>query len=137
VTGDEARTRFVGARVARLATSDSSGQPHLVPIVFAVDGDRLFTAVDHKPKRGVALRRLANISGNPKVSVLVDEYDEDWSRLWWARADGLAAVLDPGSADSTLALDRLVERYPEYQRLRPGGPVVSIEVHRWSGWSFE
>ena len=135
MTGDEARGRFAEATVARLATSDSAGHPHVVPIVFASDGDNLITAVDHKPKRTTALRRLANIAQNPHVAVLVDHYTEDWNRLWWARADGLAKVLTPDTEEFTGALDRLVSRYVQYQQHRPAGPVIKIEVHRWSGWS--
>jgi PPOX class probable F420-dependent enzyme len=82
VTSDEARRRFAAARVARLATADTAGQPHLVPFVFAVDGDTVYSAVDHKPKRTTALRRLANIAQNPAVALLVDHYDDgDWSGL--------------------------------------------------------
>jgi PPOX class probable F420-dependent enzyme len=120
-----------------MATADRAGRPHLVPIVFAVEGDRLISAIDHKPKRSTALRRLANIDENPNVSVLVDEYDEDWTRLWWARADGVGKVLGPGSPGREQAVDRLVDRYTEYARLRPGGPVIVVDVNRWSGWSAQ
>jgi PPOX class probable F420-dependent enzyme len=135
VTGEEARRRFVAARVARLATADRSGRPHIVPIVFAVEGVTLVSVVDHKPKRSTSLRRLANVAGNPSVAVLVDEYSEDWDRLWWARADGTAAVLDPGSVEAERAVDLLAGRYPQYQDRRPDGPVLAVEVLRWSGWS--
>src|SRR5690242_4638274 len=96
---DWARERFAEARVARLATVSGDGSPHLVPIVFAVSGDRLISAVDHKPKQTVALRRLDNIAANPFVSVLVDEYDENWTALWWARADGWAHIHDDYDLD--------------------------------------
>ena len=132
---DEARDRFAGARVARLATVDGVGRPFIVPVVFIVDGDTILSAVDDKPKRSSRLRRLENIASNPRVAVLVDEYYEDWNRLWWARADGLAEVLDKGSERSERALDLLVERYPPYRLQRPGGPVISIGVVRWSGWA--
>ena len=121
--------RFRQARVARLATVSAVGSPHLVPITFAVDVPRLVTAVDGKPKSTTALRRLDNIAANPFVSVLVDEYDEDWTALWWARADGWARVVD----DYDLA--PLVARYPQYEGQPPAGPVVVIEVDHWSGWS--
>ena len=85
MTPGEARRRFASARVARLATADSGGRPHVVPIVFAVEGDIIYSAVDHKPKRTTALRRLANMAENPSVSLLVDYYDDDdWNRLWSA-----------------------------------------------------
>jgi PPOX class probable F420-dependent enzyme len=130
---DEARARFAQARVARLATVAADGRPHLVPIVFAVDGDTVLTAVDHKPKSTRALKRLANIAARPEVAVLVDRYDDDWSRLWWVRADGSARIVDGAAAE--VALDRLAERYVDYRRRRPPGPVVAITVELWSGWS--
>lgn len=128
-----ARSRFEAARVARLATVSAAGEPHLVPVAFAVVGSRLVTAVDHKPKSTTRLRRLANIAAHPSVALLVDEYDEDWLQLWWARADGTARV--PPATDVAWALDALVARYPQYAEHRPAGPVVVVEVQRWSGWS--
>jgi PPOX class probable F420-dependent enzyme len=131
MTGDWARDRFADARVARLATADEHGRPHLVPLVFAVERGVIYSAVDAKPKASTALRRLANIAVNPQVSVLVDHYDEDWTQLWWARADGAARVHSDGEA----ALGLLTERYPQYRETPPVGPFVSIAVERWSGWS--
>ena len=121
--------------VARLATVDSSGRPHVVPVVFAAEGDTIFSSVDAKPKRTSRLKRLDNIATNPNVAVLVDEYDDDWSGLWWARADGVAEVLDRGSSRSERGLDLLVDRYSQYQTQRPDGPVVAVHVYRWSGWA--
>ena len=131
---DEARRRFAGARVARLATA-AGDHPHLVPMVFALAGDTVYSAVDAKPKRHRALRRLANIAANPRVAVLVDHYDEDWTTLWWVRADGLGRLLDPGAPEAATALSPLVDRYEQYRREPPAGPVVAIDVRRWSGWS--
>jgi PPOX class probable F420-dependent enzyme len=124
-----ARDRFAESRVARLATVSGDGSPHLVPIVFAVHGSQLVSAVDYKPKATTALRRLDNIAVNPFVSVLVDHYDDDWNQLWWARADGWARVQD--SFDVT----PLVQRYAQYRDRAPDGPVIVIEVDQWSGWS--
>ena len=135
MTGPEARRRFVAARVARLATADAAGIPHVVPIVFAVDGDRVYSAVDAKPKRTRALRRLANITVNPNVAVLVDHYADDWSELWWARADGTARVVGSDTSDGEHAIALLTARYPQYVTDPPTGPVVVIDVERWSGWS--
>lgn len=123
------RERFEQARVARLATVSGDGSPHLVPMTFALDGTKLISAVDHKPKRTTALRRLDNIAVNPFVSVLVDDYDDDWAQLWWARADGWARL------DDSYDLAPLVARYPQYHERRPEGPVIVIEVDHWSGWS--
>lgn len=129
----EARTRFAAARVARLATADAAGRPHLVPIAFAVAGDTVYSAVDAKPKRTRALRRLANVRANPAVSLLVDHWDEaDWSRLWWARADGRGQVLDPDDPEARRAVELLRERYP---RQRAAGEVLAVAVERWSGWT--
>jgi PPOX class probable F420-dependent enzyme len=136
VTPAEARERFASARLAHLATADAGGQPHLVPIVFAVDGDVVYSAVDHKPKRSTALRRLANIAENPSVALLVDHYaDDDWSRLWWARADGTGRIVVAGSDEQHHALARLINRYVAYAERPPVGPVLAVDVWRWSGWS--
>jgi PPOX class probable F420-dependent enzyme len=134
MTPDEARRRFAGSRVAHLATADAGGVPHLVPITFAVAGNVIVTAVDAKTKRGGTLRRLANLAANPRVSVLVDRYDADWTRLWWARADGTAQVLEDGSAFDD-AVERLRDRYPQYGTVGIIGPVIVIQVDRWSGWT--
>jgi PPOX class probable F420-dependent enzyme len=135
VTREEARRRFAAAHVARLATVGSDGRPHLVPITFVVVGDTVYSAVDSKPKRTTALRRLANVRDNPRVAVLVDRYDDDWSRLWWVRADGAGRVLDPADAEAGAAIGELARRYPRYRTERPAGPVLAIDVDRWSGWS--
>jgi PPOX class probable F420-dependent enzyme len=133
VTTAEARARFTAARVARLATADAAGRPHLVPIVFAVVDDQVYSAVDAKPKRTTALRRLANVRENPTVAMLVDHYDDaDWTALWWVRADGLGRVLDPGEPEAQRAIARLAQRYPQQ---RVSGAVLAVDVKHWSGWS--
>jgi PPOX class probable F420-dependent enzyme len=133
VTPDEARARFAVARVARLATADAAGRPHLVPIAFVVAGETIYSAVDGKPKRTRALRRLANVRQNPAVSLLVDHWDEDdWGALWWARADGRGRVLHPEDPEARRAIELLSERYP---RQRDAGEVLAVEVERWSGWA--
>jgi PPOX class probable F420-dependent enzyme len=136
VTGEEARERFASARVARLATAGADGRPHVVPVVFAITGDTIVHAVDDKPKRTRALRRLANIAANPHVALLVDEYDDaDWDRLWWVRADGVARVLESGNDEALRALTLLAGRYVQYRATPPAGPVVAVAVTRWRGWS--
>ena len=105
-----------------------------MPIVFAPDGDRLVTAVDAKPKRRRRLRRLANIAANPRVSVLVDRYHDDWDRLWWARAEGVATIVARGT-ELAESLQLLRARYPQYAEVELGGPAIIITVERWSGWS--
>jgi PPOX class probable F420-dependent enzyme len=129
----QARQRFAAARVARLATADASGRPHLVPLVFAVDGDRIYSAVDQKPKRTIALRRLANVRQNPAVALLADHYDDaDWDALWWVRADGHGRVLSPGESEAQRAIALLQQRYPQQQS---AGAVLAVDVERWSGWA--
>ena len=135
LTAAEARRRFAAARVARLATADRTGRPHVVPIVFAFDGDTVYSAVDHKPKRTTALRRLANVAENPAVALLVDHYDDaDWSRLWWVRGDGTARVVPPGSTEAGRAVALLQHRYEPYADRPPTGPCLAVDVSRWSGW---
>ncbi|HEY9481972.1 MAG TPA: TIGR03668 family PPOX class F420-dependent oxidoreductase [Micromonosporaceae bacterium] len=135
----EARDRFAEARVARLATADADGRPHLVPIVFALSDDRLYSAIDLKPKAhagpSARLRRLDNIHANPAVSVLVDDYTEDWGQLWWARADGTARVIAATDVEAARAIRALADRYPQYRDAPPPGPVIAIAVDRWSGWA--
>jgi PPOX class probable F420-dependent enzyme len=131
VTPAEARERFAAARVARLATVSAEGVPHLVPVTFAVRDDVVVFAVDHKPKSTTSLRRLRNIAENPAVCFLADGYDEDWSRLWWARADGVARVEPPGAEP----VSWLVAKYEQYAERPPEHAVVVTEIHTWSGWS--
>lgn len=129
-----ARERFGGARVATLATADAAGVPHLVPFTFAVAGDLVFHAVDHKPKRSANLRRIHNIRENSRVSALVDHYDEDWSALWWVRLRGRARVVERGDelADAVVALQA---RYEQYRDRPPGGPAIVVAIEDWSNWS--
>ena len=135
----EAHRRLAEARVARLATADRLGHPHVVPICFAVDGDRLYSAVDHKPKRGPSLRRLDNLRANPAASVLVDHYEEDWDRLWWVRADGVATVLEPEDARASEerghAVALLARKYDQYVGRAPGGAVISLALQSWRSWA--
>ena len=126
--------RLTSARVARLATTDPDGRPHLVPIVFALDGDTLYSAVDRKRKRSRTLRRIENARARPDVTVLVDHYDDDWSGLWWIRLRGRARVLDAGEEhDRALALLR--DKYPQYRDEPPGGPVLAVDVTDVRSWS--
>ncbi|MFI9412953.1 TIGR03668 family PPOX class F420-dependent oxidoreductase [Nocardia gamkensis] len=133
LSSEEARKRFATSPVARLATISARARPHLVPIVFVVAGEVVYTSVDAKPKTTTALRRLANIAANPAVTVLVDRYGDDWTQLWWARADGDARIAEGAEAEA--AIRRLTARYPQYERQPPPGPVIAIDVARWSGWS--
>lgn len=129
-----AQTRFADAPVARLATASTDAIPHLVPVVFAVLADTIYTAVDGKPKSSQRLRRLVNIEQNPQVSVLVDHYAQDWSQLWWVRADGVAR-LHHDDPVTEVGLSLLRAKYDQYQSVSLDGPVIAIEVGRWSSWS--
>ena len=128
--------RVTQARIARLATVRPDGTPHVVPITFVLDGNRIFSAIDHKPKTTANLQRLRNLEANPVASVIVDHYDDDWSFLWWARADGLTRVVERGP-DHERAVARLVEKYAPYRTHRPTGPVLMVEIDRWSSWSAD
>jgi PPOX class probable F420-dependent enzyme len=128
------RAAFAACRVVRLATVRPDGAPHLVPICFALEGDTLYSAVDHKPKRSAALQRLANIAANPRVTLLADRYDEDWSQLWWVRADGVAHVAEVGTVEQSHAASLLTARYPQYRDAPPLGAAIVVALERFSGW---
>jgi PPOX class probable F420-dependent enzyme len=134
LTEEAVRERLASVPVVRMATTDATGRPHLVVTTFAVEGDRIFTAVDAKPKTTRDLKRLRNIRADPRVAVLADHYEDDWSRLWWVRADATAEILeDPPAMAGPIAL--LCERYRQYRESPPEGPVIAITVARWTGWA--
>ena len=124
------------ARVGRLATADAAGRPLVVPVCYAFDGARCYSAVDAKPKRTRQLRRLKNIADNPQVSLVVDVWDEDWSRLCWVIVEGRAEVLTSGAA-FTRAIDLLVAKYPQYPAMgldRTQGAVIALAPERVLAW---
>jgi PPOX class probable F420-dependent enzyme len=125
-----AEARLAAARVGRLATVTADGQPHVVVVCFALLDGRIYTAVDAKPKATRTLRRLENVRATGRASLLVDHYEEDWSRLWWVRVDGAAEVID-----SDAALDALAAKYEQYRDARPSGPVIAIAPERWRSWA--
>jgi PPOX class probable F420-dependent enzyme len=131
---DEARRRLRAARVGRFATVTPTGTPHLVPVVFTVVEDTLYTAVDGKPKTTTALQRLANVEATGHASLLVDEYTEDWSTLWWVRVDGDAQVLALDDDKVQGAIQALTRKYPQYVSQPPTGPVISLHMTRWKWW---
>jgi PPOX class probable F420-dependent enzyme len=131
VTAAEARERFAAARVARLATVSADGAPHLVPVVFALLGESVYSVVDQKPKRTTELRRLQNVRETGRASLLADHYEEDWRRLWWVRADGRGRVLESDDPEGGCAIAALAERYPQQ---RPLGAVLAVDIENWSGW---
>jgi PPOX class probable F420-dependent enzyme len=134
VDEENMRERVAAARVGRLATLGAERRPHLVPICFALEGETLYSAVDEKPKRSKRLKRLKNIRRHPDVTVLVDHYEEDWTRLWWVRLDGVATVLEQG-LERERALELLQAKYEQYRAEPPTGPVIAVRVARWRAWS--
>lgn len=136
LTAAEARRRLAQSRVGYLATVRADGRPHVVPIVFALEGERVYSIADPKPKRGPELLRFRNINTNPFVSLLVDEYDEDWQRLWWVRADGPAHVAEDG-ADRDLTIRLLQAKYEQYATWsEPFGAAMVMTVERWASWAL-
>lgn len=128
------RRLVAAARVGRLATVGADGTPHAVPICFALRDGTVYSAVDHKPKRRIRLRRITNLEQTGRACLLVDEYGEDWSALWWVRLDGTGRVAaDPAEADR--AVSALVGKYPQYQDHPPEGPVIALDITGWTGWS--
>ena len=125
-----AEERLAAARVGRLATVTADGEPHLVPVCFALAGGRIVTAVDAKPKATRALRRLDNVRATGRASLLVDHYEEDWARLWWVRVDGPAAVVEPDGD----AMAALAAKYEQYRAQAPAGPVIALQPERWRSW---
>jgi PPOX class probable F420-dependent enzyme len=130
----ELRRRFAASHVARLSTVRPDGGPHVVPIVFALVGDTVFSAVDAKPKRSTALQRLADVRSEPRCALLVDHYEDDWRRLWWVRADGTGVVVDAPPVEHP-GIQALVRRFPQYRDEPPSGPLLVVTVQRWTGWA--
>jgi PPOX class probable F420-dependent enzyme len=127
------------ARVAHLATADAAGQPHVVPIVFALCDGRLYSPLDAKPKRVAAsrLRRVRNLLANPRVAVVVDHYDEDWTRLGYVLWTGTARLLEAG-AEAVQARAALRAKYPQYRagplRLADDAPLIALDAARVAVW---
>ncbi|MQY18819.1 TIGR03668 family PPOX class F420-dependent oxidoreductase [Nocardia macrotermitis] len=139
LTEQDALERFRDARVARLATVSEDGQPHVVPVTFALNLETptptAVFAIDHKPKTTTNLRRLRNIAATERISLLADEYSEDWTHLWWVRLDGTARILSE-PPDRTEPVTWLTAKYPQYQENPPQGPVIRITVYTVSGWAY-
>lgn len=135
---EEARRLLHTARVARMATVDPDGRPHVVPIVFVFDGETLYTAVDDKPKAADSrrLKRVRNLEENPQVAILVDEYHEDWDRLAYGLVHGEAARVEE-AGERRRAARLLKEKYPQYGETdlaRPDRILYRIRIRRAHGW---
>jgi len=127
-------------RVGRLGTADSTGQPLVVPICYAWDGESLFSAVDAKPKieRVERLKRIRNIRDNPKVSVVIDRYEEEWARLRYVIIEGRARLLTDGP-DFSRGADLLLAKYPQYRAMqldRESGLMIVVEPARVMHWQY-
>jgi PPOX class probable F420-dependent enzyme len=131
---DDALRRLMTVPVLRLATADEHGRPHVVTVTFAASKGAVYTAIDHKPKSTRALRRLANIRANPRVSLLADHYEDDWDRLWWVRVDGHASIVED-EQDMAEPIALLAGRYHQYREHPPEGPVIAILIDHWTGWT--
>jgi PPOX class probable F420-dependent enzyme len=127
------RRRMAEAQVGCLGTVTPHARPHLVPCCFVLDGDTVYSAVDDKPKSTVDLVRLDNLRSTGAASLLVDNYEDDWSQLWWVRADGRGRVVETGD-DRERALGLLAAKYEQYRRRIPTGPVVVIDITTWRAW---
>jgi PPOX class probable F420-dependent enzyme len=129
--------RFLDAqRVARFATADAAGRPHVVPICYALRDNTVYFTIDEKPKRqsGARLKRLANLRENPSAALVVDRYDEDWSRLGWVMVQGRAEVLETGP-EHDLAQAILHARYPQLATMRLERlPVVAVRIDHVASW---
>ncbi|GAA1948462.1 TIGR03668 family PPOX class F420-dependent oxidoreductase [Microbacterium deminutum] len=133
-SAEESRSLALAQRVGRLATVSEAGGPHLVPVTFAVSGGLVVIGIDEKPKSTLDLKRLRNIRRDPRVALCWDRYDEDWSRLWWVRADGVAAVAEDGWFWER-AWEALNDKYEQYRHAAHPGPIIVVEVTKWSGWA--
>jgi PPOX class probable F420-dependent enzyme len=136
VLSDRQRAFVQAHRVARLATADAGGAPHVVPVCFALGEASLYIGIDEKPKRpDAALKRLRNIAANPAIAVVVDRYAEDWSRLGWVMLRGPAAILERGDAEHAAAQTLLLARYPQLRAMQIGElPVIALHIARVTGW---
>jgi len=132
--------RFLrSARTGHLATANATGQPHVIPVCFVFDGEAIYTVLDAKPKSTPLrqLRRVRNILANPQVSLVVDHYEEDWSRLRYVLALGVAGLLEEGE-EWARAIVMLREKYPQYQGMDlDENPVIKITPVRFVPWSSQ
>ena len=133
------RKKLKQARVARLATLDTKGGPHIVPVCFVYDGKAFYTAIDRKPKRVSPERlvRLQNIRAVSRVALLIDEYDEDWTRLWYVLIRGKAeSIPNSDHQERASAIRKLRIKYPQYARgmLGNDAPIIRITPERTTFW---
>ena len=136
---DDLTERFIREhRVARLATADGDGRPSVIPVCYAFDGETIYSPVDEKPKSVAArrLKRVRNIEANPHVSLVIDDYSDDWSKLVYVQVSGLADVISPGHVEHARAVELLREKYPQYVAMaieqRPIIKITATHIKRWA-----
>jgi len=129
----DARRLVETARFAVLGTIQPDGSPHLVPCVFALRGSSIYTPIDSKAKRTRELQRLRNLDGDPLATLLIHVWAEDWTRLSWVRLDCRGRVVT-AQTEKELARCLLLTRYKQYPADEQFGPVIVLEILRWSGW---
>lgn len=129
------RRRVSEAKVGRFGTIDDRGRVHLVPFVYVLDGDTVYHSVDDKPKSSARLKRIRNIERDPRVTILVDHYEDDWPAVWWVRLRGTGRVVDAGS-ECERAMALLDEKYPQRRGGSEQGAVIAVDVEDWLGWSY-
>lgn len=136
---DAVRDRIDAARSAHLATASADAAPHLIPVVFALNGDAVYIAIDEKPKTTTRIRRLRNIEENPQATLLIDHYDDDWTKLWWIMLRGRAEILTPDAWDAdeaTAAISALRTRYPQYAaHALEERPLIRLTIKQVTRWS--
>jgi PPOX class probable F420-dependent enzyme len=142
-TRDLALSRFAGERIAHLATASADGRPHIVPFCFVLLGEAVYSIIDDKPKKThTGLRRLRNIEANPRVSVLVDHYEEDWQALWFVMVEGEASVVTD-SQEYRRARVAMRSKYPQYLTMElteAVNPMIRVRIDRvvtWKGSGVE
>jgi len=136
VFSETERAFLTRMRVARLATADEAGQPHVIPIVFAIDDHALYTPLDEKPKRVAPrqLKRARNLLANPQIAIVVDRYDEDWTRLGWVMVTGMGQVVEDGEAHEA-GVRLLQEKYAQYGAMPlEGRPLIVVTPRRVTSW---
>lgn len=132
-----ARAFVEQSRVGHLATTGADGTPHVVPVCFVLAGGCVYSVVDEKPKRTTRLQRLRNIEARPRAALVIDRYNEDWSRLAWVMLRGPASVLENGD-EHAAALDALRAKYAQYREMGLAGrPMIRLEPERVNEWGFE
>jgi len=130
------RTFLEQQRVGHLATVSRGGEPHVVPVCYAVADDTIYTPIDEKPKQpGRTLRRVRNIEETGRAALVVDRYDEDWTQLGWVLLRGRAELLAPGYPEQARAVELLRQRYPQYRTMRlETQSMIALRIERVSVW---